>query len=162
VVSDGPCGPIVRWQAIAERWEESEHCGPDLAVTTSTSFHQWFGVPDTGVTVCTSPIFPPAGEAEWTTVCPDTDTTSTDRAAVVGVETLVIGGESVDTIHIRIMGTTEGSTVGTTTTDLWRLPGTVLVVREQVDDSSSNATRIGEVHYVEQVTLQLRSLIPTG
>ncbi|HEX9978407.1 MAG TPA: hypothetical protein VGB41_07265 [Acidimicrobiia bacterium] len=162
VIEEGPCGPVVRWLALDERWERSEHCGPDLAVTTSTGYHEWFGIPDTGVSTCTSPIFPPAGETTWTMECSDGESTSTAHATVVGTETLDIGGQQVETLHIRIEETTSGSTIGNTTTNVWRLPGTPLVVRKQVDDATANASRIGDVHYVEQVTLQLRSLLPTG
>ena len=162
VITDGPCGPVVRWQAIAERWDEAEHCGPDLSVTTSRGYHEWFGIPDLGTSSCTGRILPPPGETTWTSVCQDGDMTSTDVATLIGMETLDIGGTPVATMHIRVVGTTTGSTVGSTTTDEWRLPGTPLVVRRVVDDASSNASRIGDIHYVEQVTLQLESVIPTG
>ena len=162
VISEGSCGPVVRWHAIAERWDESEHCGPDLGVTSFTGYHEWFHIPDRATSTCSGAIFPPAGQTTWTNVCPSNGSTSTDVATVVGMETLDVGGESVATLHIRIVGTTTGSTVGNTITDVWRLPGTPLVVRKQVDDASANASRIGDIHYVEQVTLQLRSLVPTG
>jgi hypothetical protein len=162
VIEEGPCGPVVRWQALDERWDEWEHCGPDLAVSSSRGYHEWFQIPDLATSICSSQVFPRSGETAWTSECVDETTTSIDHVTVVGMETLVIGGQEVMTLHLRILGTTEGSTIGETTTDVWRLPGTTLVVRKVVDDASANASRIGDIHYVEQVTLELRSLVPTG
>ena len=162
VIDDGDCGPVVRWQAIAERWDEWQFCGPDLSITRATLYHEWFHIPDRQMASCTGSTFPPAGETTWTTVCSDGKWTSTDVATVVGMESLVIGATSVETIHIKISSTTTGSTVGSTAIDEWRLAGTPLVVRKVVNDASANASRIGDIHYVEQVTLQLESLLPTG
>ncbi len=162
VIEEGDCGPVVRWYAVAERWFQWEHCGPNFGVTTTTNYHEWFHIPDRGEVSCATPVFPPEGETSWTTVCDDGETVSMDHATFVGMETLTIGGEPVETVHIRIEGTSTGTSVATTTTDEWRLPGTALVVRRQFDDDSVNDTRIGTVHFTEHVVAQLRSLLPTG
>jgi len=162
VITESECGPVVRWYAVAERWLEWQHCGPDFGITATTNFHEWFHVPDTGRTTCAEPVFPPDGQTTWTTVCDDGETITTDVATFVGMETLVIDGRPVETVHVRIDSTATGVSVATTTTDEWRLPGTALVVRKQYDDDSVNDTRIGTVHFVEHVVIQLRSLVPTG
>lgn len=163
VIEDGPCGPVTRWQALTERWEEWEHCGPDLAVTTDTSYHEWFSIPDTGVASCSEEaIFPPPGVTTWTSVCVREGGRILRTSTLVGTETLVIDGVEVETIHIRTTEVTEGRTVGASTIETWRLPGTPLVVRRQTEESSDTTSRIGDIHYVEQATMQVRSLYPTG
>ncbi len=45
-------------------------------------------------------------------------------------------------------------------TDTWYLAGTDLVVRRVVNNSTTNGSPVGDVHYLEHVELTLGSLTP--
>jgi hypothetical protein len=159
-ITDGPCGPIVRWQALQERWVEWSHCGPDLAVTESVEYHEWFGIPDTENEQCLSPrpIFASAEEI----ACVEADSTETYRVELIANESIEVGGESIETVHIRRSSALSGGSTGETVADLWRLVDTPLVVRLQLTSQSATSSAIGDVVYHEEVTLELLDLLPQG
>lgn len=160
VITQGGCGPVVRWQPLEERWTEWEHCGPGLGVTATTEYHEWFGIPDTEIETC--PVPRPIDEPVASVTCVAAEATETYVVEVVGTEEVVVGGTPVETIHVRRSSVVEGGSIGTTIVDEWRVPGTPLLVRLQVESSNVTGTAIGDVTYRERVTLVLESLRPTG
>lgn len=159
-ITDGPCGPVVRWDALEERWVEWEHCGPAFEITRTTSYHQWFGIPDLEVEVCTPPI-PLVPDAATTTVCVAGDRTETYTREFLGRETVEVAGEAVETDRVRVTSRVTGSTTGTTTTDLWVFPGTPLVVQIVVEAITTTPSAVGDVHHTEAYTAVLVALEPS-
>lgn len=165
-IQPGGCGELVRWQALEQRWEEWDFC-PDGTMSGFTSFHEWFRVANTDVWECPAPA-PTQGEpgATWSGECTRAGGEETGLAAktlgyeVIGFETLSVGDEAVETLHVRITAVERGATRGTSRSDLWLLPGTNLPVRwvEQRDVVSDS--RIGEVGYSEHFEATLVSLHP--
>jgi hypothetical protein len=159
-ITDGPCGPAVRWDALAERWISWDHCGPDLAVTRMQGLHQWFGVPDLEDEVCSNPL-PLVPAAESTVACVAGATTETYRVTPLGPEPVLIGGEEVIADHVRIISELSGGSTGSSEADLWVYPGTVLVVKTTVERHTVTPSRVGDVHYDEEYTLLLKSMEPS-
>jgi hypothetical protein len=79
---------------------------------------------------------------------------------VIGFETLTIGDEAVETLHVQIRGVERGATRGTSLSDLWFLPGTNLPVRWVEQRDTVSDSRIGEVGYSEHYEATLSSLLP--
>ena len=80
---------------------------------------------------------------------------------VIGVETVVVGGESVEALHIVATETDIGTTVGTGTHHRWKLTDPYLVVKERVDIANTTESPVGGVDYVEQYEILLTSLAPS-
>ena len=116
------------------------------------SFHEWFRVANTDVWVCPGPPAP-QGEpgATWSVECTRAGGEETGEAAktlsyeVVGLETVTVGGEAVETLHVRIQGPGAGATRGSSLSEMWLLPGTNLPVRWVEQRDSVSDSRIGEV-----------------
>jgi len=165
-IQPGGCGELVRWRGLEQRWEEWDLC-PDGTMSGYTSFHEWFRVANTDVWVCPAPE-PVQGEpgAAWTVECTRAGGEETGLAAktlayeVVGLETLTVGDEAVETLHVTIQGVERGATRGTSRSDLWFLPGTNLPVRWVEQRDTVSDSRIGEVGYSEQYEATLISLLP--
>lgn len=156
LVTDGSCGPVVRWEALAERWVEWEHCGPDDAATGTRSYHEWFGVPDLEVEVCPEPM-PLVPSDVVTVACVTGDTTETYTITPMGSKAILLGGEEVVVDHVVVTSVLTGGTTGGSRVDLWVLPGTVLVVRTEVDRHTVSPSRVGDVRYDEVYTLVMES-----
>ena len=158
-IGAGACGTTARWDALAERWVEWDHCGPGVAVTGTRGYHEWFGVPDLEHEACPEPL-PMVPAATVTVACVTGDTTETYTVTPLGAEDLVIAGETVTTDHVRIASVLTGGTTGASEVELWVLPDTVLVVKTTVGRHTTSPSRIGDVHYDEVYTLVLASLMP--
>ncbi|HAX82840.1 MAG TPA: hypothetical protein DCY40_09780 [Actinobacteria bacterium] len=158
-ISLGECGRVVRWNALDERWDEWEHCGPGGAITRSRNYHDWFGVPNLDEQVCAEPL-PLVPTAPVTVVCTTGDITETFESTPMGEETLTIGGVAVATRWVRVVSELTGVTSGDFQADLWVLPGTVLVVKMVVVRHNTTETQIGTVGYEEAYTVTLTSLDP--
>ncbi len=160
-ITEGPCGPIARWDALAERWVEWEHCGPEHAITATRGYHEWFGVPDLEEEVCPEPL--PLFPAAVTVVaCVTGDTTETYTITPMGPTTLVVAGSEVMTEHVRVESELSGGTTGSSQVELWVIAESVLVVKTVVERHTTSPSRIGDVHYDEEYTLVLASLEPIG
>lgn len=155
------CGPVVRWDALAERWIDWEHCGSNLAVTVSSTYHEWFGIPDLEEEICVDPR-PIAGAAGdlTVTICDTQGTFETYETTIVGQEVLEVGGVSIETTHLRRTSLLTSGSTGTAVVEVWRVSGTALIVRMEVSRSSVTPSAIGDVTYVEDFTLDLIGLIP--
>jgi len=167
-IQPGGCGTLVRWQALEERWEEWDYC-PDNGLAGRQTFNEWFNISNLDHWVC-SPAVPTRGEPG------DTGTGTCSRAAtgnaeaaedsllyeVLGYEDLTVGGEQVETLHVRATSTGTGGTVMDRTIDIWFLPGTQLVVRQVVESTSVTQSRVGTVNTYEDYELNLISLVPSS
>jgi hypothetical protein len=155
------CGPVVRWHALAERWIDWEHCGLDLGVTASSTYHEWFGIPDLEEEICVEPrrITGEAGELT-TTVCGTAETLETYETTIIGQEVLDVGGVPIETTHLRRTSSLSRGSSGTAAVEVWRVTGTALMVRMEVSRRSVTPSAIGDVAYMEEFTLDLVALTP--
>lgn len=159
-IQTGECGPVVSWQPIVERRLEWSHCGVGLSISATFEYHEWFGIPDEEDEQCPEPR--PVFEAAGPIVCVAGGTTETYDVEVIGSEPITVGDTTVDAVHIKRVSTVAGESAGETTADVWRLPGTPLILRLELSSSNATATAVGDVHYVEDVTLELLDLTPGG
>jgi hypothetical protein len=165
-IQPGGCGNLVRWQPLEERYEEWEICS-DGTLTGFVSFHEWFRVANTDVWDCPEPA-PLQGEPgqTWTTECTRVSSQEAGEGSrtasyeAVGFETLVVGDEEVETLHVRVSALERGGTEGYRNSEMWFLPGTDLLVRWIEDASVVTQSRIGPVAYSEQFEVILESLRP--
>jgi hypothetical protein len=163
-VQNGGCGQVWRWQAIEERWSSWEVCDPQtVTVAGFDSFNKWFGVEDLEDYRCGdgAPYLPPSPDTDtWTFVCA-TDAIEQDTTAeVVGMETLDVGGQQVDTLHIHYTDTLSGDSAGGSEEDRWFRVDDPLLVKEVASTASSSTSPIGTVHYTEEYEMTLQSLEP--
>jgi hypothetical protein len=160
-VQPGGCGTMVRWVPLKERSLIWNYCGDIPLPVGWQDFHEWFGVEEPGIFECDerAPGLPAPGDS-WATVCRSVDTTKTDTWEIVGSETLVIGGESVSTVHIRRTSESGGKTVGPAVAEMWFLEGTVLPVRQTLLSDTVTDSPIGDVDFHEEFTLELTSVRP--
>jgi hypothetical protein len=157
------CGTAVRWQALKERWDEDLICD-DGTLQGIDSYHEWFGVTDLHEYRCEegAHVYPEDGETSWSFTCSTEVTFETYTYEVVGTEELVIAGEAVPTLHLRIVSEIIGETNGDSEAHEWVLPGTNLVVKKIVRRDNVTDTRIGGVGYHEEFEAVLTSLSPAG
>ncbi len=162
-IVDRDCGTAYRWQALEERWDETLLCD-DGRLDSSISWHKWFGVEDTSEYVCdeSAHLYPIGDETTWAFSCENAGVTTVNWVyEVVGMETIGIGGEGVDVLHVMATETDSGTTVGTGTHHRWVLTDPYLVVKERVDIANTTDSPIGGVDYVEQYEIVLTSLSPS-
>ena len=167
-IQPGGCGTLVRWQALEERWEEWDFCG-DAGLAGRRTFHEWFQIANLDVWTCSPPVPTQDDPGEVATgTCARAATGNAEAAEdalryeMVGYETLTVGTEQVDTLHVRATSTGSGGTVMSRATDTWILPGTQLVVRQTVQSASATQSRVGLVNALEQYELNLVSLLPSS
>jgi hypothetical protein len=162
-VQPGGCGVTQRWQALEERWDAwtscEEHDGVRLG--SFTGYHRFFGEGTTDEWVCSGAPRPvrAAPGTTWSTTCVQESAPTVWTGTVVGDETLVVGGDPVRVQHVRIE-LDDGLATDVQRYEAWYLEGTDLLVRQVADMATANSSSIGTVHYREQYTLQLVSLVP--
>ncbi len=106
-IQPGGCGTLVRWQALEERWDEWDFCA-DGSLAGWQGYHEWFGVGNLEDWACSPPI-PTQGDPgeAWTGTCTRDAGGQVDAAEdrlsyeVIGYETLTVGTEQVETLHVR-------------------------------------------------------------
>jgi len=161
------CGARFRWDALGERWEEWLVCpdGNRLEVRELVTYHQFFGKSDRREYFCGedstySPGIVEPG-ATWSGVCSGTDgTTGTAEGELVGVEFLSVGGTRVRTLHMRVVITFSGVTVGTRESELWLVASTGLPVVTVATDDLETDSVLGRTRYLEGYRAELASLKP--
>ncbi len=160
-ITAGDCGPVVRWVPLSERWTDWEHCTPDLAVAVSSSYHDWFGIPDLEIESCVEPrpITGAAGEVT-TTVCESDRSLETYETTIMGSEVRDVAGVSIETTYMRRVSLLSEGSQGTAQVDVWRVSGTALIVRMEVLRSSVTPSAVGDVTYTEEFVLELLGLTP--
>jgi len=167
-IQPGGCGTLVRWEALQQRWDEWDYC-PDGSLAGRRNYHEWFTIGNLEVWTCSPPI-PGSGEPgdTWEGACTRAQGTNVEAGEdstayeVLGYETLAVGDEEVETLHLRTTAAGVGGSDSTDTTDIWVLPGTLLPVRQVAVGSSVSQSRIGPVRYYEEYEIQLVSLYPSG
>ncbi len=106
-----------------------EHRGSNLAVTASSTYHEWFGVPELKEEICAEPR-PIAGVAGdlTTTVCESRRTLEAYETTILGREVVEVGGVPIETAHLRRTSSLSRGSTGNAVVEVWRVRGTALMV----------------------------------
>jgi len=163
-VSAFDCGVNSRWDALKERWDEQRTCltAAGEVLRSVTQYHEFFGRGDRRDYTCEGPARPAAdapGRA-WTMHCTNPTSTVTINNTVVGIETVVVGGRAVETVHMRSASTVAGSVRGTSTYEVWAARSNGLVVRRIGTVDTDADSPLGKAHYTERYEIRLESLDP--
>lgn len=163
----GGCGVTLRWTALEERWDELELCSTDggKSISLYDTYHGWFGQSDLQQFTCGPPdavAIPEVESGSWSYECSTDERTELWEVEVISVESLLIDGETVDAVHVRVTSTLSGASIGASESDTWYLRGTSLILRRVASRSSTNESLIGDVNYSETYEINLSSLQPEG
>ena len=160
------CGYQVRWDAFKERFDELDLCisAEGEAVDTTRQYREFFGISNDRTYQCdaeaivrtSSPTF---GETR-ATPCTSPSSDAEIRVTVIGLETIDVGGEEVDALHILLETTLEGDVRGGSQLNYWTDPVTGLDYRREFVVSTEADSPLGRTRYEENYTVQLRSLQP--
>lgn len=160
-VWDGECGPVTRWDALAERWTEWHHCGDAGGITETLTLHQWFGVPDLEDEMCPQAL--PLKDATDSAVpCSDGATTESYAVEVVGSEERRVGGERLMVTHVVRTSELTGATTGTAQAEMWFAEGWLVPVEMRVSSATTTSSAVGDVHYREDYHIVLVSTEPVS
>ena len=160
------CGVDYRWDAMSTRWDQLSLCLEErgLFEFQTTEQHEFFRVRETRTYKCDDrALLVPSAVVKgdfWEAICRDVDAQTNRTTTVEGIESLLVGGEEVEVIHIGINQDLVGSAVGTARIDYWFRQSDGLIVRYEKQISAERDTPIGSVTYSEDVEITLRSLNP--
>jgi hypothetical protein len=164
-VRAGSCGVVLDWTPLVERSEQRELCWLDnaLVMPSYASYRRFFGQDDRRVYTCPEPvpiIF--AGETT-TTQCSSGSLIEDITVTPSGTSTAVVGGDpvEVDVVTLSVaLDSTDDSTRGISTAELWFAVDSRALVRWAESTSTTSASPIGDVHLEEQFELNLQEPDP--
>lgn len=163
-VTADACGVRMRWDVLKGRSTTWTFCVGDDGWTLAgqNERHTFFGRTERTTYTCEDTPIRPAGDpagARWRVTCGTGTTSERGTGTVVGRERLRVA-KPVATVHVRRVTSFTGTTRGETTHDLWFARATGVPVRLVLATRTTNDSAIGDVHYEEDVTLRLLSLVP--
>jgi hypothetical protein len=160
------CGYQVRWDAFEERFDELDLCiSPEgEAIDTTRQYREFFGFANDRVYQCdasavvraASPTF---GETR-STPCTSPSSDGEITVTVIGLETIEVGGQEVEALHVLLETTLTGDVRGTSQLNYWTDPITGLDYRREFVVSTEADSPLGVTNYDEEYTVQLVSLSP--
>jgi hypothetical protein len=164
-VTADPCGGRLRWDVLEGRFTTWTLCVEPAgwSLEAREERHTFFGIADQTTYTCSGTPFRPEGDTPgtaFTVSCTTGSTTERGRGLVVGREPLHVSGTTVDCVHVRTGTSFAGATTGTASFDFWLARETGLPIRIRMASRTTNDSPIGDVHYEEDVTLDLTSLTP--
>lgn len=168
VRSEG-CGVRVRWDALVERYEDWELCDDEgaLVATRYTTFHQFFGQDDRRDLTCGEPLLlvpaEPAVGDTWSGRCAEGTFDEVFTVSVRGLETVDVGGEAVEAVHIRldmVVESPDDDPTGGTVTDLWIATEDRMILRWDEATDTTAGSFLGPVRLQETYGLSLTDLAP--
>ena len=164
-VTADPCGIRLRWDVLDGRSTVWRVCIGSGGWTQRLrdERHTFFGIGDETTYRCTETLFRPAGDtvgATFPVECTTGDATERGRGVVVGRGACEVGGSTVACAHLRTRTTFAGGTTGRATFDFWLARATGLPVAVGMISRTTSGSLIGDVHYEEDVSLRLTSLVP--
>ncbi len=126
---------------------------------------EFFGQRDGSSASCSPPmVIHKVGDGPGTTYegeCSGEATTAKIRRKIVDDKDFVVGGKTVEAIHLRIESTFRGMATGTSNEDVWLDAATGMTLRwDRAVDTNANSA-FGNVHYTEDASFTLESLVPT-
>ena len=160
------CGLTTRWQPLKERWDEASYCsvGDTLEIRTFSMYHEFFqkGQQDDYRCPPASIVFDrrePVG-ASWMWHC-DMEGASVDtQTRVVAVETMNIGGRSIQAVRMRYEARLTGKTEGAQIQERWIDPESMLVLRLRSEVAAKTESPFGRVNYEEKYLIETKSTTP--
>ena len=164
-VTHAPCGARMRWDVLEGRSTTWDFCVTSTGWTLEKQDerHTFFGRTERTTYRCAGSPFRPAGDrpgVSLETRCTTGSTEERGSVRIVGLETLPVGAEEVETVHVRRTSSFTGETRGETTHDVWLHRETGVPVRIVMVSRTTNDSPIGDVHYEEDASLRLTSLVP--
>lgn len=164
-VRSSACGSDVRWEPLEQRFDDWQLCrsGTGLALTSFTTHHEFFGQADERTFTCTGLWFRPPSDVPGTTTQGTCTTKGSQVAAtttVRGVEDMVVGGQAVKAVRVRVDEQLTGSTAGTRTSESWYEQTTGLLLKRTSSTDADTDSTLGQTRFREDVTLTLTSLDP--
>ncbi len=124
-----------RWDALQQRWDEYGVCleGRAQRAQHFAIYHNFFLKSDFRDYVCPAEaVFLPADHSvgtTWTARCVAGDATSTNHGRILGTDSLTVGREEVEALHLRLDTDLGGSTSGTRHAEAWPVPDTGLTLK---------------------------------
>ncbi len=79
---------------------------------------------------------------------------------MVSFESMTVGEQRRDAVHIRYDDVLSAGSTGTTTSELWIDRATGLVLKQHNEATTRNQSVIGTVEFREHLDLTLRSVTP--
>ena len=165
-VTDTPCGRDLRWDALAQRWDDLETCtsGPEIDLASFTTHHEFFSVRDQRTYVCPpGTVIRPRSTVPGATThggCSVAGAATTVDATVKGVENVLVGGVGVPAVHVHVVQMLTGQTSGTKTNDVWFALADGVIARFESTVNGRSNSPVGESDYHEVVNLWLTSVTP--
>jgi hypothetical protein len=162
VTSGAPSCSVISWVPLSQHTETTTVCAEKgvLAATRFVTHEVIDGSTTTTVTSCptTTYFVPPITMSSWSAVCRQSDPSG--KVVIdgrdLGPALLDVGGQSIETTHVRLTMTISGSGTGTAPMDFWISTTRGLLVREL---ETVGVNQQG-VHYNEHMLTELMSLIP--
>ena len=102
----------------------------------------------------------PTPGASRTGVCRSADLVENVTITFAGPEMVMVAGTAVDTARLEISIEIDGSSSGAFESTMWLARDTGLVIRWSESGGSTTGSLIGDVHYAEDFSLSLTSVLP--
>jgi hypothetical protein len=164
--SDNDCNWIANVVFVKQHVEERRYCTKDGLMTDRgfTLEIEFFNIMQKTEYTCPDDAERLRTEAvkgdTWKWTCTSGTTAKTDYVAtLLGMETLSIGGEDVETWHTRVASKQSGITVGSATADFWHAK-TGLTVKFTNDFNIRTESLAGKTGFKEKTSYTLDSLDP--
>lgn len=163
-ITASDCGFDWRWEVFERRSDTNTWCWTNSGLTESrsTTDHIFFNVHDKRTFVCqpVAVVLPSDPAATSSSICAGSDTVNAHTAQVAGTESLQVGGDTVDTVIVKATDVAGKKSRGTSTVTLWLRASDGLIVKMHRIADIKNNSIIGAIHYTEDITLTLSSLLP--
>lgn len=164
-VTADPCGVRMRWDVLEGRSTTWTYCitSGGWEIAGQDERHTFFGRTERTTYTCARTPFRPAGDrrgATFAVVC-STDGAEERGTGLVASRAIVrVAGRPVATVRLRRRTSFAGRIRGTSTHDVHIARKTGAPVRVVMTSRTTNDSPVGDVHYEEDVSLRLRSLVP--
>lgn len=163
-VTGAACGMTLRWDVLKTRTTTWEICseGDDQELASWVERHVFFGQDDQTTWHCKGWTWLPAedGAGRARLGCDGGDSVMSGTVDNLGLETLTVAGDPVETVHLRVRAAERGVARGPVLEDRWVESETGLPVRIRYRVRTANESPIGDVTFTERFTVRLLSLEP--
>ncbi|HUF00848.1 MAG TPA: hypothetical protein VMN35_00350 [Gaiellaceae bacterium] len=159
------CGVRMRWDGLEGRSTQWVFCVTPAGWTLESQDerHTFFGRTERTTYTCSNALVRPADDSVGpvsSVACSTGAAEELGETHVVGLGLISVGGIRVETVHLRRTSSFEGVIRGAARHDLWLARETGVPVRIVMTSRTTNDSPVGDVHYEEDVSLQLTSLTP--
>lgn len=160
------CGATETWQPFQDRRDVRQLCAEPgrHRLQHFDATRSFFGQTDTRRLECDEGATAFAAGARPGDVfefrCVQEGADAANRLEILGVETVVVGGQAVEAVHSRATSAVSGGASGSSSIESWVHPETGLTLKRISVLDGSESGPSGTVSYHEEYTLVLRSLEP--